>query len=60
MSDKEFPIETWAYEEIELIRKFAKSWEEQRAVDPDNFPKEMTMGDWAEQFNIFCATEVVG
>jgi len=37
-------------EEIDNLNEFADYWEVRSQLDPENFPKEINVGEWSEQY----------
>ncbi len=45
-------LDEWIVEEAKRVQSFKEHWEEQadKAKDPEQWPMEMTPGDWDEQY----------
>lgn len=46
-------LEQYIEETKQRLAKFEEHWRLENSKDPENWPNEMSSGDWDEQFNIF-------
>lgn len=50
-------IEEFEQQEIERIRNFCKDWKENNEKDPLNWPLDLDVGEWVEQYQCFVDLE---
>lgn len=51
---KPITLKQFVSSEIAALERFKRAWETWRAKDPELYPAKATVGDWLEQFDIFC------
>jgi len=50
-------IEEFEQQEIERIRNFCKDWKENNEEDPLNWPLDLCLDEWIEQYHCFVGLE---
>ncbi|MFA5758568.1 MAG: hypothetical protein WC942_04310 [Clostridia bacterium] len=46
-------INEFIQNELKLLEKFQKYWTPNSVINQSDFPEEMELGEWVEQFTIF-------
>ena len=52
-ANKFYTLQEWVESLQADLEKFVKAYKENHANNPDQWPYEMMLGDWDEQFQIF-------